>query len=164
MFLKELDVNRRTISKQEDLSHYITHFYAKLYTVESPSPDIAKAQRKCWESISAWVIENMNAEMIQELSLVEVVEVITFLPKGKSPCHDSLATEFFQENVEKTDTTFLLAFRTMFWLGLTSYFINKGTITLIPNSGYHSKLRNWCPITLLGSIYKIFAKILVRRI
>jgi hypothetical protein len=37
-------------------------------------------------------------------------------------------------------------------------------ITLIPKSGDHSKLRNWHPITLLGSIYKIFAKTLAKRI
>jgi len=37
-------------------------------------------------------------------------------------------------------------------------------ITLIPKSGDHSKLRTWHPITLLGSIYKILAKTLARRI
>jgi len=42
--------------------------------------------------------------------------------------------------------------------------INKGLITLIPKSGDHSKLGNWRPITLLGSIYKILAKLLARRI
>ncbi len=48
--------------------------------------------------------------------------------------------------------------------GLTSEHINKAMITLIPKSGEHSKLRNWHPITLLGSIYKIIAKTLARRI
>jgi hypothetical protein len=48
--------------------------------------------------------------------------------------------------------------------GLTSEYINKGMITLIPKSGDHSKLGNWRPITLSGSIYKILAKILARRI
>jgi hypothetical protein len=37
-------------------------------------------------------------------------------------------------------------------------------ITLIPKSGDHSKLGNWRPITLLGNIYKISAKMLARRI
>jgi hypothetical protein len=46
--------------------------------------------------------------------------------------------------------------------GLTSEYINKGMITLIPKSRDHSKLGNWCPITLLGSIYKIRAKTLAR--
>lgn len=99
--------------------------------------------------------------MTQELTLEEVVKAITSLPKGKVPGHDSLPTEFFQENVEKTAPTLL---RAMLSLGLTSDFINKRIITLIPKLRNHSKLRNQCPITLLGSIYKIFTKILMRRI
>jgi hypothetical protein len=37
-------------------------------------------------------------------------------------------------------------------------------ITLIPKLEDHSKLGNWRPITLLGSIYKILAKTSARRI
>jgi len=51
----------------------------------------------------------------------------------------------------------------MLSLGLISDFINKGMITLILKSGDHSKLGNWRPITLLVSIYKIFAIILTRK-
>ncbi len=58
----------------------------------------------------------------------------------------------------------LLAFKAMLAQGLTLEYINKGMITLVPRSGDHSKLGNWCPIILLGSIYKIFAKTLARRI
>jgi hypothetical protein len=94
--------------------------------------------------------------------LEEVVEAITSLPKGKTPSHNGLPTEFFQENVEEIAPTLLLTFRAMFSLGLTSDFINKGMITLILKSRNHSKLGNYRPITLLGNIYKILVKTLVR--
>jgi hypothetical protein len=45
--LKKLEVDGRTISKQEDLSHYISKFYANLYTFEPLSPSTPEAQRKC---------------------------------------------------------------------------------------------------------------------
>jgi hypothetical protein len=48
--------------------------------------------------------------------------------------------------------------------GETSELINKGLITLIPKFGDHAKLGNWRPITLLGSLYKILAKTLARRL
>jgi len=96
--------------------------------------------------------------------LEEVVEAITSLPKGKTLGHNGLLTNFFQENMEEITPTFLLAFRAMLSLGLTSDFINKGMITLIPKFGDHFKLGNWRPITFVGSIYKILVKILVRRI
>jgi hypothetical protein len=42
--------------------------------------------------------------------------------------------------------------------------INKGQITLIPKSGDQARLGNWRPITLLGNLYKILAKVLVGRV
>ena len=36
----------------------------------------------------------------------------------------------------------------------------KGLIVLIPNEGDPQDLNYWCPITLLVSIYKIYAKTL----
>ncbi len=45
--LKELEVDSRTISRQEDLSHHISKFYANLYTSEPHSLATAKAQRRC---------------------------------------------------------------------------------------------------------------------
>jgi hypothetical protein len=99
--LKELEVDRETISRQEDLSLYISKFYANLYTLEPHSLASAEAQRRCWESVLSQVIEDMNSKMTQKLSLEEVVEAITSLPKGKAHGHDGLLTEFFQNNVER---------------------------------------------------------------
>ncbi len=63
-----------------------------MYTFEPHSPNIVKAQRKCWESVSSRVTEDMNAKMTQELTLEEVVEAITSLIKGKTLGHDNLPT------------------------------------------------------------------------
>jgi hypothetical protein len=92
------------------------------------------------------------------------MKAITSLPKGKALGHDGIPTEFFQEYVNEVAPMLLLAFKAMLAHGLTSEYIKKGMITLIMKSGDHSKLRNWCPITLLGSIYKILTKTLARRI
>jgi hypothetical protein len=106
----------------------------------------------------------MSAKMTQELTLEEVGEAITSLPKSKTPDHDSLPIEFFQENVEEITPTLLLDFQAMLSLGLTLDFINKGMIILIPKSRNHSKLGDWRPIILLINIYKILVKILAQRI
>ncbi len=81
-------------------------------------------------------------DMTQPLSLAEIKEVITSLPKGKAPGHDGIPIEFFQEYVNEVAPTLLLAFKAMLTRGLTSDFINKGMITLIPKSRDHSKLGN----------------------
>jgi hypothetical protein len=109
-------------------------------------------------------MEAMNANMTRPLSLVEITEAITPLPKGKAPRQDGIPIEFFQEYVNEVAPMLLLAFKAMLARGLTLEYINKGMITLIPKLENHSKLGNWRPITLLRSIYKILAKILARRI
>ncbi len=63
ILLNELEVDGETFFKQEDLSHYISQFYTKLYTFEPPSHGIAEAQKKCWESVPYRFTEDMNAEM-----------------------------------------------------------------------------------------------------
>ncbi len=70
----------------------------------------------------------------------------------------------FQEFESEIAPTLLLAYSAMLRTGTTSAFINKGTITLILKSGDRTKLNNWRPITLLGSIYKILAKTLASKL
>jgi hypothetical protein len=86
------------------------------------------------------------------------------MPKGKAPGCDGIPTEFFQESINEISPTLFQAFSAMLRNGETSELINKGLITLIPKFGDHAKLGNWRPITLLGSMYKILAKMLARRL
>jgi hypothetical protein len=86
------------------------------------------------------------------------------MPKGKAPGSDGIPTEFFQEFIDEISPTLLQAFSVMLRNGETSEQINKGLITMIPKSRDHAKLRNWRPITLLRSLYKILAKTLARRL
>jgi hypothetical protein len=72
--------------------------------------------------------------------------------------------EFFHEFEKEVAPDLHQAFTTMLDEGETSVFINKGFITLIPKNGDHARLNNWRPITLLGSIYKILAKLLAGRL
>jgi hypothetical protein len=103
-------------------------------------------------------------ELIKELILKKVQDAISAMPKGKEPRCDGIPTEFFQEFINELSPTLLQAFSAMLRNGETSKLINKGLITLIPKSGDHAKLANWHPITLLGSLYKILAKTLARRL
>jgi hypothetical protein len=106
----------------------------------------------------------MNQELTKELTLKEIRDAILAMPKGKAPGCDGIPTKFFQEFVDEISPTLLQAFTAMLRNGETSEWINKGLITLIPKSGDHAKIGNWRPITLLGSLYKILAKTLARRL
>jgi hypothetical protein len=163
-FFKELATEDGEIKGQEDLAHYVRSFYTRLYTSEANAPGTSKAREECWASTSTRVSSETNQELTKDLTLKEVRDAILEMPKGKAPRCDGIPTEFFQEFIDEISPTLLQAFSAMLRNGETSEWINKGMITLIPKSGDHAKIGNWRPITLLGSLYKILAKTLARRL
>jgi mannosylglycoprotein endo-beta-mannosidase len=96
--------------------------------------------------------------------LTEVHDAICTLPKGKAPRHDGVPMEFFHECAQEVTPDLFNAITAMFKMGETLAFINKSLITFIPKSSNHAMLSNWRPITLLGSTYKILAKMLAGRV
>jgi hypothetical protein len=109
-------------------------------------------------------LDETNNDLTKDLSLKDILDAISSLPKGKVLGCDGIPTKFFQECAREIAPTLIKAFTNMFNLRETSTQIKKGIITLIPKSREHSKLSNWRPITLLGSLYKILAKTLARRL
>ncbi len=105
-----------------------------------------------------------NEALTQNLTLEEIHKAIQALPKGKAPGHDGIPIEFFQACASEVAPTLLKAYTAMLASKEASNYINKGLITLIPKMGNRSKLRNWRPIILLGSVYKILAKTLAGRL
>jgi len=105
-----------------------------------------------------------NDELTKDLTLKEIKEAIAAMPKGKAPGSNGIPTEFFQELVKKSPRRYSRPSQRCSKEGETSKWTNKGLITLIPKSGDHAKIGNWRPITLLGSLYKILAKTLARRL
>lgn len=162
--MRELETDSGTVSGQKDLSHYVTNFYTRLYTSEVDSADTVAAQELCWQSVPSRVSAEENMGLVSSLSTEEVIKAIRALPKGKAPGHDDIPMEFFHECEQEIALDLCQAFTVMLAKGETSEFINKGTITLISKSGDHARLNNWRPITLLGSVYKILAKLLAGRL
>jgi hypothetical protein len=135
-----------------------------MYTSEASVSGTAEAREVCWDSTPTRISNETNVELTKELTLKEIKEAIAAMPKDKAPGCDGILTEFFQEMIEEVSPILFQAFSAMLRRGETSEWINKGLITLIPKSGDHAKIGNWRPITLLGSLYKILAKTLARRL
>ncbi|CAK9266524.1 unnamed protein product [Sphagnum jensenii] len=49
--LRELETENGPITGQSDLSHYVTDFYARLYSSETHVPGTQEAQERCWDSV-----------------------------------------------------------------------------------------------------------------
>jgi len=140
--MRELMIDSGTISGQQDFTHYVTSFYARLYTSDACTLGIAKAQDLCWQSVPGMVTGDANASLISSLSLEELGRAIRALPMGKTPGHDNIPMEFFHECEQEIALDLLQAFTALLSEGKTSAYTNKAVITFIPKSGDHAKLNN----------------------
>jgi len=70
--LRELETESGTITGQQDLTHYVTNFYIRLYTSDALAPGITEAQDHCWQRVSTKVTGDANASLTNWLSLEEV--------------------------------------------------------------------------------------------
>jgi mannosylglycoprotein endo-beta-mannosidase len=162
--MRELETEGGTVTGQNDLTQYITEYYTRFYSSDAHTLGTEEAQKRCWSSIPTKVSGDINESLTRTLTLKEIHTTINTFPKGKAPRNDSLPMECFHECAEETTPILLQAFTTMLYTRRASTSINKGLITLIPKAGDRVKLSNWRPITLLGSTYKILAKILAGRV
>ncbi len=162
--MRELNIESGPITGQSDLAQYVTEYYSQLYSSDALAPGTKGAQVECWSSVPVKVEQDINTQLTRALTVQDILVAIKALPKGKAPGHDGILMEFFHEYAEEVAPTLAQAFTAMLNSGAISAFINKGLITLIPETGDRAKLSNWRPITLLGNIYKVLAKTLVGRI
>jgi hypothetical protein len=162
--LRELEIESGTVKGQSDFSHHVTEFYSNLYSSEAHLPGTQEAQDRCWESVPVRATADANETLTQNLTLEEIHKAIQALPKGKAPGHDGIPIEFFQTCASEVAPTLFKAHTAMLASGEASNYINRGLITLIPKTGDRSKLKNWRPITLMGSVYKFLAKTLAGRL
>ncbi|CAK9272349.1 unnamed protein product [Sphagnum jensenii] len=93
--LKELATEDGEIKGQEDLAHYVCSFYTHLYTSEANAPDTSEVREACRASTPIRVSNETNMELIKELTLKEVQDAISAMPKGKAPGCDGILTESF---------------------------------------------------------------------
>jgi exonuclease III len=142
--------------------HEIIHdFYKELYTLKTHD----KEQRATiLENIDPILTNEMNQQLVKEISENEVFTAINTLQDGKSPGIDGLPIEFYKKiwPYLKQEIT------NMYNIILNSENLSKtqstGIITLLHKGGSRDVLGNWRPISLLCSDYKILAKILTLRL
>ena len=164
--ISELETEQGILTEQDHKLQYITSFYSQLYAKgeEGGGVDRAAAKEKCWNTVPCVVNTTVNNALTRPLTSLEITEAIASFPKGKAPGVDGIPMEFFQEFREDIISDLFEVTKEILKLASLNKDLNKGLITLIPKGGKHSQLTNLRPITLLGSFYKIVAKVLANRL
>ena len=82
----------------------------------------------------------------------------------KAPGPDGFTMGFFLKCWEVVKEDVMKAFHNFYEQEVFERCLNATFITLIPKKKVAKELRDFRPISLIGSIYKLFAKVLIERI
>jgi hypothetical protein len=143
------DKNGKRLTKRIDIEQRCQEFYTELFASKTTVP---------------LEIDKREEEEVPKILISEVREAVKSLKNDKAPGPDGIVNE-----VLKTGEYTL-------WKAIASLFNDclqqedvpeqwkKSTTVIIPKKGDREDLKNYRPIALLSTIYKVFTKVLVNRI
>jgi hypothetical protein len=85
------------------------------------------------------------------------------MDRDKAPCLDGFSLAFFQDCWEVVKGDFMAVFNEFHAQGKFVKSINSTFISLIPKTQGAKEIKDFHPISLVGGIYKIIAKVLANR-
>jgi len=98
------------------------------------------------------------------LSFQEVTKAVQELSIGKSPGLDGLPSEFFKQfwGIIGKDYYEMILFSIQ--IGVLPTSCRRAVLSLLPKKGDLTLLKNWRPVALLTTDYKIFSKCISNRL
>ena len=106
----------------------------------------------------------MSQSLCSRFSLQELRDAVDALDASSCPGDDGLTRQFFISHWEVLSRPLLSGLQEIYDTGFMPRSLCSGIISLIPKGGDSSLLRQWRPITLLPTVYKILATLLGARV
>ena len=133
-------------------------FYADLYASNK------KVKFTLKNTSNTRLTENDKNKLDEMITFDEIAAAVKALPKEKSPGGDGLPAEFYQFFYSKIKNLLMEAYSYARKEGFLNISARRGLICLIPKREKNILLlKNWRPLTMLATDFKILAKILATR-
>ena len=158
-----LDEDDNPLSTQRSLEEHILKFYRQLYTSDPQVEENNAAREECFLYIQQTVTEEKNQELLKPITAEEVKEAMKQLPSGKAPGVDAMPAEFYQELWDELDQDIVNFAEEAINLAHIHEELNVSKIALLPKTEDRSRIKNFRPISLLNTLYKVIAKIYANR-
>ncbi|XP_041004178.1 uncharacterized protein LOC121249544 [Juglans microcarpa x Juglans regia] len=116
-------------------------------------------------------LNGLDFEAIDQTSIVwlerpfeeEVQQVVRKMNRDKAPSSDGFTMAFFQTFWEVVKEDVMQVFQEFFTFGKFEKCLNATFIALVPKKVGAMEVKDFCPISLVGSMYKILSKVLANR-
>jgi len=140
-------------------------FYEKLYTEECDRQSSFENSPFLVDGIVTKVCENIAKKCDADITGEECHKALLDMENNKSPGSDGLSADFYKYFWENIKDLILDSFTHAFQSGKMSIEQRRGVISLIPKKDKDVRfLKNWRPISLLNTDYKILTKVLACRL
>ena len=153
--------NLDTVSEPEDLLKETYYFYKTLYTAQPCAED---ARNQFLNAAIPKLPDNARNSCEGLITEEELLKAVRSMESNKSPGFDGLTTNFYKHFwpilSEKLTRVYNYAFRT----GALTVSQRRGVISLLFKKGDRAQLKNWRPVALLNTDYKILTKALANRL
>ena len=141
------------------------HFYGKLYTNPVSETSVTDTLFNDFSSNLTTLPQDEQKLCEGLISENECTKALKTMKNGKSPGCDGFSVEFYKVFWNNIKGLFLESINAAFESGKLSFDQRRGIITLIPKRGKKRiLLKNWRPISLLNTDYKILTKCLAIRL
>ncbi|CAM2106516.1 unnamed protein product [Caretta caretta] len=129
-------------------------FYTSLF-----SPDLTESSacRVLWEELPT-VSASDRDRLELPLTLAEFSEALRCMPTNKSPGMDGLTVEFYRVFWDVLGPDLVTVWAESLQNGVLPLSCRRAVLILLPKKGDLRNLRNWRPVLLLSTDYKIVAK------
>jgi exonuclease III len=164
---KLIKENEEEINNSDEILHYEAEYYKKLYTHPTLTNNTERLQ--CMPEFlneTTPKISNEDKELCENpIDLEDIGHALKDLKNGKSPGTDGFTPDFYKFFWPKIKLLVLNSLNHAYEQGELSIEQKRGVINLIPKKDKDVRfLKNWRPISLLNTDYKILTKTLAMRL
>ncbi len=110
------------------------------------------------------VSEEGNLELSKALSLEELHKALRGMESGKAPGTDGLPVDFYKSFWSVLGEDLLAVLNESLAEGRLPLSYRRAVLTLLPKKGDLTDIKNWRPVSLLCTDYKLLSKTLANRL
>ena len=163
---KLITEDSKEINKQDEILKYEEDFYKNLYSVKPIDNETKTKAEATFNDETLPKISEEDRHMCENyITLKELGEALKGLNNGKSPGSDGFTADFYKFFWATLRQPILDSITYALERGQLSIDQKRDIINLIPKKDKDPRvLKNWRPICLLNTDYKIITKLLANRI
>ena len=157
-YLSSLEVDGHIFEDKQDIKEQVVHFYHSLYQESDPwRPEV--------DGLAFDSIDPIDRDLFERpFEKEEVFQVLQNMEGDKAPRPDGFTMAFFKKCWRIVEADVMAFFGEIHEYGKFERSLNSTFISLIPKKPNAVNIRDFHPISLIGCIYKLLAKVLANRL